>query len=97
MIHNGRITNAFKVLRQSMASGMEIMAMMLIGALIKVIMDTPIMICSRPTSLPMRDINSPVLLRERKLRGWLSKCSKRRARRSQIARMPTQFIKYELK
>ena len=37
----------------------------------------------------MRDINSPVLLRVKKLRGRLSRCSKSRARKSQIVRTAT--------
>ena len=95
--HRGRVTKAIRVYFRLMARGIWIMVTILTGWLINVTMDTPIMACSSPTSTLMRDINSPVLLREKKLRGWLSKCSNNRARRSQVARIPTQFIKYELK
>ena len=45
------------------------------------------------TSLPMRDISSPVLVRWKKLSGSVNKCAKSRTRKSVTARIETHWRK----
>ena len=88
-MHSGRVTKAIKVKRQLMASGMMLMVMTLTGSRINVLhghADHDLQ--QARTSPPTRDINSPVVVRERKLRGWFQQMFKQV--RAQVADRPNR-------
>ena len=92
MTQKGSPTNAMSVHFKLTMHKRISLVRMLMGCWIIVTIETPIMLCRTLTS-PTRDINSPVLLRVRKLAGKLSRCSNKRTRRSHKARNATHPIK----
>ena len=71
MAHSGNVTSAMAVnLALVLKNGTVANETSRIGSLTSVTMETAIMFCRTPTS-PTRDINSPVLVRDRKLSGKL--------------------------
>ena len=91
--HKGKTSREINVSRGCWDNINPNKTMTLMGSLMREANAFAMMLCTTSVSLLIREISSPVLARLKKLNERFCKWSKRRARRSTIARNAAQFTR----